>query len=102
MLNGGSMTLRAQRRIREFSYLLTGLGAGILVGGLFAPRSGDASRRLILRKAQKTKRAVETAAGEGTRYITRRGTEVLDQAGEWVDRGKHAYRAAEKMVQAAL
>jgi hypothetical protein len=90
------------QRIRAFSYLMTGLGAGILVGGLFAPRSGDASRKLILRKAQRVKRVVKSAADDSTRFITRRGSEVRDQAGELMDRGKAVYRAAGKLVHAAM
>ena len=89
-------------RIRAFSYLMTGLGAGILVGGLFAPRSGDASRKLIRQKALKVKKVVRIAAQDSTRFLTRRGTEARDQAGELMDRGKKVYRAAGRLVQAAL
>lgn len=90
------------QRIRTFSYLATALGAGILVGGLFAPRAGDASRKLIARKAQRAKRVVKNTVSDSARYITRRGTKVRDQTIELIDRGKGMYRAAEKMVHAAL
>jgi hypothetical protein len=36
-------------------------------------------------------------------YVTRRGTEMLDEAGELMDQGKEACRAAgEKLAHAAL
>jgi hypothetical protein len=98
MMEESAMT---DQRIRAFSMLLTGLGAGIVVGGLFAPRAGEVSRKLIARRAQKVRKAVKNAVGDGTRYITRRGTKVRDQAIDLVDRGKGIYRTAEKMVQAA-
>ena len=99
--NDGGIDMTDQRII-TFSCLVTGLGAGILTGILIAPRSGDVSRKLILRKAQKVKRVVNTAANDGTRYISRRGTAVRDQAIDWIDRGKEVYRAAGKMVHAVL
>ena len=85
------------QRIRVFSILVTGIGAGILVGGLFAPRSGDASRKLIARRAQKTKKVVRNAVQDGTRFLTR-GSEVR----ELVGRGRGMYRAAGKLLYAAL
>jgi len=95
--NDGGISMTDQN-IRAFSIVATALGAGILVGGLFAPRSGDASRRLIARRAQKTKRVVQNAVHDGTRFLTRRGTEVR----ELVGRGRGVYRAAGKLLHAAL
>ena len=90
-------------RIRAFSCLMSGLAVGIAVAGLFAPRSGAATRKLVQRKAQKAKRLVKTTIDDGNRYITRRGTEALDKASELISRGKEAYHAAmEKMAPAAL
>jgi gas vesicle protein len=78
------------------------VGAGLLVGGLFAPRAGDQSRKLIARKAQKVKKVVKNAVNDGTRYITRRGAVVRDQANGLIDRSKVIYRTAGKVVHAVL
>jgi len=86
--------------MRTFSVLMTGLGAGILVGGLFAPRSGEASRKLIARRAQKVRRTVKTAVDDSSRFVTRRSAQVRDQAVGLIDRGKSVYRAAGRMVHA--
>ncbi len=86
--------------MRAFTYLLTGLGAGILIGGLFAPRAGDASRKLLARRAQKMKKTATRAVTDGTRYVSRSSAKMRDQAGELLDRGKIVYRAAGKLVHA--
>lgn len=85
---------------RGFSILMAGLGGGILVGCLFAPRAGEASRKLIAKRAQKVKRTVQHAVNDGTRFVTRRGAQVRDGAADVIDRGKGVYRAAERMVHA--
>jgi gas vesicle protein len=91
------------QRLSAFSCLMSGLGVGIAVAGLLAPRSGAASRKLIQRKAQKAKRLVKNTIRDRKRYITRRGTEVLGQARELINRGKEGYRTTmEKMAPAAL
>jgi gas vesicle protein len=61
------------------SAFLLGLGAGVGIGMLFAPKSGEETRELIKNKA-----------GEGTDYIKQRGTEFKQSAADWVDRGKDA------------
>ena len=100
------------RRINVFSCLVAGLGVGIAVGGLFAPRTGAATRRLIQREARKARRLVRTTMQEGAEYVARHARAVLDEASEIIDRseetfnkrkdklgnlvgaGKEAYRAA--------
>jgi hypothetical protein len=87
------------QRIRAL-FLMTGLGAGILVGGFFAPRAGE-DRKLFRRKALRAKKAVQNAVDDGAKYMVRGGTKVRDQASELVDRGKGIYRVAGRMLQAA-
>lgn len=89
-------------RIRAFSFLMTGVGAGLLMGGLFAPCSGRESRKLITRRAQKVKKVVKNAVHDGTRYITRSSAKVRDQASDLLDAGKVVYRTAGKVVHAVL
>jgi hypothetical protein len=86
-------------KVRVISYVLA-VGAGVLVGGLYAPRAGDASRKLLARKAQRVKRSVQHAVNDSGRFLTRNGAKVRDEAGEWIGRGKVAYRAAGKLVRA--
>jgi hypothetical protein len=86
-------------KLRVFSYALA-VGGGVLVGGLFAPRAGEVSRKLLVRKAQRVKRSVKHAVNDSTRFLTRNGAKVRDEAGELLGRGKGAYRAAGKLVRA--
>lgn len=64
------------------SSFLMGLGVGVAIGMLFAPKSGPETRELIKNKA-----------GEGTDYLKQRGTEFKQSATEWVDKGKEAVRS---------
>ena len=50
----------------KFSYFFLGLGIGVAVGLLFAPQSGEDTRRLI-----------RTKADEGSDYVKRRSDEAL-------------------------
>jgi len=59
------------------SSFLLGLGVGVGIGMLFAPKSGQETRQLIKDKA-----------GEGTDYLKQRGTDLKQNASEWVDKGK--------------
>lgn len=61
----------------KFSYFFLGLGLGVAAGLLFAPKSGPETRDLLRSKAD-----------EGKEYLKRRGTEVVDQASEVIERSK--------------
>jgi gas vesicle protein len=61
------------------SSFLMGLGVGVAIGMLFAPKSGSETRDLIKNKA-----------GEGTDFLKQRGTEFKQSAAEWVDKGKQS------------
>lgn len=60
-----------------FSWFLAGLGAGALLGVLFAPKSGRETRDDLV-----------SSAREGTEYLRQRSREAADQMGQYVDRGK--------------
>jgi len=64
---------------KGLSSFLIGLGAGVAIGLLFAPKSGQETRELLKNKA-----------GEGADFVKQRSAEVKQQAGEWVDKGKEA------------
>jgi gas vesicle protein len=61
----------------KFSYFAFGLGLGVAIGVLFAPRSGEETRGYIRSKAD-----------EGKDYLLKRSEELRDSAGDLVDRGK--------------
>ena len=61
------------------SSFLMGLGVGVAIGMLFAPKAGSETRDLIKNKA-----------GEGSDFLKQRGTEFKQSAAEWVDKGKQS------------
>jgi len=63
----------------KFSYFFLGLGLGVAVGLLFAPKSGAETRDLLLSKAD-----------EGKEYLKRRSSELRDSAEEVIEKGKSA------------
>jgi gas vesicle protein len=62
-----------------FSSFLLGLGVGVAVGMLFAPKSGQETREVIKNKT-----------GEGADYLKQRTSEFRQNASDWVDKGKEA------------
>src|SRR5215472_13509349 len=63
----------------EVSCFFLGLGVGIAVGILFAPKSGEETRGIL-----------KTKAGEGKEYLKQRGSELRDSAGDLLEKGKEA------------
>ena len=88
--------------LSEMSCLLTGLGTGLALGVLLAPRSRKENRRLIRHKTQAGKDLLKSTVHQGQDYIKERGTEVLDQANELVDRGKSAIKEQKDQLTGAV
>ena len=59
------------------SYFFLGLGLGVAVGVLFAPKSGEETRDFLRSKAE-----------EGTDYVKRRADDLRDSAADAIDRSK--------------
>jgi gas vesicle protein len=75
----------------KFSFFFLGLGVGVAVGLLFAPKSGAETRDLIRAKADESKD-----------YIRRRGTELRETASETIERGKSAVTRQRDHLAAAV
>jgi gas vesicle protein len=58
-------------------YFLAGVGVGAVAVLLFAPKTGEQTRKLIAKKAE-----------EGRDYVASKGREFRGQAEELVERGK--------------
>jgi len=76
---------------KKLSYFFLGMGIGVAVGILFAPKSGEETRELI-----------RTKAGEGRDYLKRRGEEARESATEWVERGRTAVSRQKEQLSAAV
>lgn len=76
---------------KRISYFCLGLGIGVAVGILFAPKSGEETRQLIRSKAE-----------EGGEYVKRRSQELRDQAGDLADRGKLALQRQKEQLANAV
>jgi len=75
----------------KLSYFFLGLGLGVAVGVLFAPKAGIETRELIRDKA-----------GEGVDYVKRRGEDLRDTAAETLDRTKERLRRQKENLAAAV
>src|ERR1035438_6949549 len=83
---------------KTMNNFLLGLGIGIAVGVLFAPKAGD-----------KTRKQLSDKASEGTDYLYKQGQQVRDTAADLVEKGKNALqdqkdrlaKAAQSAVQGA-
>ena len=75
----------------RLSFFFLGLGLGVAVGILFAPKSGTETRGLIASKA-----------GESGDYIKRRSGELRDSAGDLIDKGRGVLNRQRDQLNAAV
>lgn len=75
----------------KFGFFLAGLGIGAILALLFAPKSGEETRRLIAGKAE-----------EGRDYLTSRGRELREQAEDLMERGKERLTQEKERLAGAL
>ncbi len=75
----------------RLSYFFLGLGLGVAVGVLFAPKSGSETRELLKSKAN-----------EGRDYLKKRSEELRDSAGDLIERGKSAITRQKDQLAAAV
>jgi gas vesicle protein len=75
----------------KLSYFFLGLGLGVAVGVLFAPKSGAETRDFLRSKAD-----------EGTDYVKRRAEDLRDSATDAIDRSKDTIRRHKENLSAAV
>ena len=75
----------------KFSYFFLGLGLGVAVGLLVAPKSGAETRDLLLTKAD-----------EGKEYLKRRGEGLRDSATDLLEKGRDAVNRQRDQFSAAV
>ncbi|MGE5645605.1 MAG: YtxH domain-containing protein [Acidobacteriota bacterium] len=75
----------------KFSYFAFGLGLGLAMGVLFAPKSGEETRDYLRVKAD-----------EGKDYLRQRSEDLRSQASELVDRGKTVVSRQRDHLSAAV
>jgi gas vesicle protein len=75
----------------KLSFFCLGLGLGVAVGILFAPKSGAETRQLLRSKAE-----------EGADYVKRRGEELRDTATETLEKGKQTVARHRDNLSAAV
>ena len=75
----------------KLSYFCLGLGLGVAVGVLFAPKSGAETRDLLRSKAE-----------EGADFVKRRTTELRDNAADAIDRSKETLKRHKENLTAAV
>jgi gas vesicle protein len=75
----------------KLSFFFLGLGLGVAVGILFAPKTGQETRELIKSKA-----------GESGDYIKRRSTELRGSASDLIERGKSVLNRQKDTLNEAI
>ena len=75
----------------KLSYFFLGLGLGVAVGVLFAPQSGEETRRLLKDKAE-----------EGADYVRRKSTDLRETATDTFERGKQSLNRRKDSLTAAV
>jgi gas vesicle protein len=67
---------------RALPFFLTGFGTGVALALLFAPRSGEATRRLIGQKAKEGEGYLKNKGAAARDYVVSSGTEARNRVRE--------------------
>ena len=90
--NGGS----------KVAYFLAGMGLGAVVALLFAPRSGEETRKYISQKAEEGRDYVRQKSEEGREFVSTRSRELRSQAEQALDKAKDVVAKQKEQLSAAL
>jgi gas vesicle protein len=83
-------------------FFIVGVGVGVAVGMLLAPRSGEETRKLLREKADESKDYLKSRADEGREYVRRRSVDLRESAGEAIDKSKEVITRQKDQLNAAL
>jgi gas vesicle protein len=75
----------------KVTYFLVGMGIGAFVGLLFAPKSGEETRKYLADRAD-----------EGKDYAQKKARELRERADDLIERGKEAANRHKDTISAAL
>lgn len=75
----------------KVTYFLVGMGIGALVGVLFAPKSGEDTRRFLSDKAD-----------EGRDYAQKKARELRERADDLIERGKETASKHKETITSAV
>jgi len=81
----------ADRDGNSFVWFLAGLGIGAVVGVLYAPRSGEETREVLLSKAQ-----------EGRERVRQHTQKAREQAEDWMERGRDTVVQQKEQLRSAI
>jgi gas vesicle protein len=76
---------------RGFLYFFLGVGIGVAIGVLFAPKSGEETRGYLRDRAQ-----------EGKDYLSKQGESLRQGAEDLLERGKAAVQRQKDQLSAAV
>ena len=76
---------------KKLSYFCLGLGIGVAVGILFAPKTGEETRQLLKSKAD-----------EGKDYLIRQSEELKGSAADALERSRAAFLRQKEQLAAAV
>jgi gas vesicle protein len=82
-------------------FLLLGTAIGAAAALLFAPRSGEETRKLIATKARESADLIATKARESADLIANRTKVVAGKTSEYVERGKEILQQQRDQLSAA-
>jgi Gas vesicle protein len=84
------------------SYFIVGLGIGVAVGLLMAPRSGEETRQILRSKADEGAEFLRAKADESKEFVRRRGGELRESASDLIDRSKDAIARQKEQLAMAV
>ena len=84
------------------TYFIVGLGVGVAIGMLMAPRSGEETRQILRSKADEGAEFLRTKADESKEFVRRRGTEIRESASDLIDRSKEAISRQKEQLAMAV
>lgn len=87
---------------KKLPYFFLGLGIGVAVGVLFAPKSGDETRRLLAEKANEGSDYVRRRSAEFKESATEYAGKVKESATEYVDKGRSVVNRQRDQFSAAV